>query len=360
MICRSRRAQRALGLALAAAVLLTAACSGDDTGDEDAATDETVEPEAEGPAEPVPSPGCEAPPAAPEVEAEHTLTVDAVPRRYLRTVPTSYDGETPVPLVFDIHGLAEGAEIHAGMTKYSDLAEEEDFVVAFPHGTGQPVQWTIDQSPTNPDLLYFDALREELGAELCIDEARVYLTGLSMGAWFSSLLLCERADVFAAAAPVAGLLSLEDCDTTQPVPVVSYHGTEDPILLFNGGVDTSRISGLLPEGEGESTTTTAPPEPDLDGEGYPANVAAFAERNGCDPEPEDEELTEAVVHRVYDCPEGTDVEFYIVLGGGHSWPSSEFSQSVETIVGPTTFDIDATRDSWEFLHQFTNGGGAGG
>ena len=98
-------------------------------------------------------------------------------------------------------------------------------------------------------------------------------------------------------------------------------------------------------------TTTAPPA-DLDGEGYPAAVAAFAERNDCDPEPTDTDLSEAVLHRVYDCPPGADVEFMIIDGGGHSWPSSEFSRNIEAVVGPTTFDVDATRDSWEFLQRF--------
>jgi polyhydroxybutyrate depolymerase len=92
---------------------------------------------------------------------------------------------------------------------------------------------------------------------------------------------------------------------------------------------------------------------DLEGEGYPESVAAFAAHNGCDPDPEDSELTDEVVHRVYRCLSGADVEFYIVVGGGHSWPSSEFSQAIGEIVGMTTFDIDATRDAWEFMSRFS-------
>ena len=81
-------------------------------------------------------------------------------------------------------------------------------------------------------------------------------------------------------------------------------------------------------------------------------MAAWAEKNGCDPEPTDTNVSETVVHRVHDCPEGGDVEFFIIVGGGHSWPGSEFSKSIENIVGPTTFDIDATRESWEFFQRF--------
>ncbi|MEZ5238335.1 MAG: hypothetical protein R2716_05120 [Microthrixaceae bacterium] len=146
---------------------------------------------------------------------------------------------------------------------------------------------------------------------------------------------------------MAGLTELPGCTYEAPVPIVTFHGTADPILLFNGGVDTSAIPGM---DTGGSTTGANPvPEADLDGEGYPAAVRAFAERNGCDAEPADTSVTEEVVHRVYECPDGAEVEFYIVLGGGHSWPASEFSASIGDIVGPTTFDIDATRDGWEFL-----------
>ena len=302
--------------------------------------------------DPVPSAGCGTSAVVPAVEVERTLSVNDTQRRYLVTVPAAHDGETPLPAVFDFHGLMEGAQVHAVMSAYSGLADEEGFVVVFPHGTGEPLGWSINPSlQPNPDIEYFDAVLGQVQAELCVDEARIYATGLSMGAMFTSMLLCQRADVLAAAAPVAGITDLEGCDPSRPVPIVTFHGTDDPILLFNGGVDLSMIPGTSEEDGGPATTR---PPADLDGAGYPANTAAFAERNGCDPEPTDTELTDEVVHRVYDCPAGADVEFYIVLGGGHSWPGSEFSESIGGIVGATTFDIDATRDAWAFLRRFSN------
>ncbi|MCZ7630916.1 MAG: hypothetical protein M5U19_18575 [Microthrixaceae bacterium] len=159
--------------------------------------------------------------------------------------------------------------------------------------------------------------------------------------------------MLAAAAPVAGVTDMDPCPTTQPVPLLAIHGTADPILLFNGGVDIRAIPGLADPGAGAEQTTSTTPEADLDGEGYPAAVGAFAARNGCDLEPSDSEVSDEVIRRTYECPPGADVEFLVVEGGGHSWPSSEFSKSIESIVGYTTFDIDATRDAWEFMSQFT-------
>ncbi len=356
---------------LVALLLVLAACAGDnaENGDDDGAAAEpetpTTEPEPEPEStettepEPVahPSPGCEADPEATVVEEERTLTVDDVERRYLLTVPSAHDGETPLPVVFSSHGLMEGADIHSVMTAYSALAKEEGFVVVFPHGTDDPVRWNTRPESPNPDVVYFDAVLDQVNATLCIDESRVYATGLSNGAMFTSVLICERADVIAAAAPVAGIMDVEPCDQSRPVPLVSFHGTADGILLFNGGVDISGIPGSESADASEVPDAADPdterPPVDLDGPGYPATIATFAERNGCDPDYTDTEATDELVHRVYDCPDGADVEFYIVVDGGHTWPSSEFSQSIEAFVGYTTFDIDATRDSWEFMSRFT-------
>jgi polyhydroxybutyrate depolymerase len=356
---RSRAVRR--GSVVVVAALLLGACGDDGEGPGDADGDpgsqaaptttiEDADATSDEP-EPRPSSGCDAEPREPVVEEERTLAVGGADRRYLLSVPTSHDGADPLPVVLSFHGLMEGADVHTNMTRYSALAEEEGFVAVFPHGTGDPVRWNTDLDADNGDLAYFDAVLEQIASEHCIDESRVYATGLSNGAMFTSLLVCLRADVLAAVAPVTGITHHDGCEPSRPVPIVSFHGTEDQILLFNGGVNRSAIPGF--GGPADAPTTTAAPI-DLDGEGYPASAAAFAAHNGCDPDPEDTELTEEVLHRVYRCPSGADVEFYIVIGGGHSWPSSEFSQAIVDIVGMTTFDIDATRDAWEFMSGFTN------
>jgi polyhydroxybutyrate depolymerase len=277
------------------------------------------------------SPGCGGSTAGAVTEQQRTIVVGGTSRSYLLTIPPQHDGTTPVPVVMDFHGLAEGSVIHARHSAFSAEAIEEGFVVVFPHGTGNPVRWNASATATpNQDLALVDAIRAELGTWLCIDTTRTYATGLSYGAFFTSLLTCTRSDVFAAVAPVAGVQTPTPCAQARDVPVLTFHGTADTILPFNG-----------------------PGQPvDLDGPGYPANVARWAERNGCDPTPTDTELTDEVVHRVYDCPAGADVELYVVLGGGHTWPGSEFSRSIESVVGYTTFDIDATELAWEFFERF--------
>ena len=38
-----------------------------------------------------------------------------------------------------------------------------------------------------------------------------------------------------------------------------------------------------------------------------------------------------------------------MTGGGHSWPGSEFSQAVASVVGPTTMSISADELMWKFF-----------
>ncbi len=296
---------------------------------------------------PRPSAGCGLAPVAAVSAERHTLEIAGVERFYLLTTPDSA-ADAPLPLVLDLHGLAEGAQVHTAMSDFGTLAQAEGFVVAFPNGTGQPVRWDADTtSDPNDDLAFFDQLVDQIETDLCIDTSRVYATGLSYGAIMSSFLTCVRADEFAAVAPVAGITVPDDCHPSRPMPVITFHGTADPILKFNGGVDLGSIS---PGGADGATTTTV--VADLDGPGYPEAVREWAARNDCDPDPTDTEVAPDVVHRVYDCPPDAAVEFYIVEGGGHAWPGSAFSASIETVVGPTTMDISATDLIWAFFQRF--------
>jgi polyhydroxybutyrate depolymerase len=317
----------------------TAPADGDDTGTTTGSDGaEAEEDDAIRPA--VPSSGCESAPHGP-VEVERVDTsAGGVDRYYLLTAP---EDEEPLPLVIDLHGFMEGADVHVQQSALGEYGIQEGFVTAFPHGTGEPVQWDTSGGES-PDLAFIDQVIDEVSAGRCIDTTRVYATGLSMGAFMTSLLACERADRFAAFAPVNGLQLPEGCQPSRPVPVLTFHGTLDPILLFNGGIDTSSFSGGDP-GPG----ATIPPA-DLDGEGYPATAAAWADLQGCT-DPADEAVP-PVVDRTWTCPDGAAMELVIIEGQGHGWPGSEFARAIEDIVGPTVDGVDGNARIWEFFERY--------
>jgi polyhydroxybutyrate depolymerase len=290
----------------------------------------------------VPSGGCGAE-SHPEITKEaHVVEMDGTERSYFLYAP---EGSEPTPLVLDIHGLLEGADVHTMQTKMGEFGLEHGFATVFPHGSGTPVHWEA-ADVDSPDLDFIDVILDEVGEQRCIDTSRVYAMGLSNGAMMTSLLACTRSNLFAAFAPVAGLLMPAGCDPPRRPPILAFHGTADPILRFNGGITLN----LNPD---DTATSTAPlPEPDLDGEGYPETARQWADKLGCDAESSDEEVTDEVIRRTWECPDGATIEFVIIVGGGHTWPGSDFMQRFENMVGPSTHDIDANEASWEFFQRY--------
>lgn len=338
----------AVGAVAAVVAVAASACSGG--GHDDPAGRAAGEQAAAVPA-PVRSPGCARGATERADLIEQTLPVEGTPRRWLVSAPAWRAGSDPLPLVLDFHGLAEGADIHAQTTQLGQLGIEKGFVTVFPHGTGDPVGWNV--SPVvgaNRDLRYVGALLDRVELERCIDTARVYATGLSNGAMMASTVGCALSDRIAAIAPVSGLMLPQPCRPSHPMPVLTMHGTADPILLFNGGVGTGALSAALHGAGGGVSTTTVPA--DLDGPGYPDTVRRWARLDGCRATFHEEPISGAVIRRTFDCPADTSVVFLIVKGGGHSWPSSKFSRSIQRIVGSTTFDIDASQEVWRFLRRF--------
>ena len=81
-----------------------------------------------------------------------------------------------------------------------------------------------------------------------IDRRRVYATGFSNGGFMVNRLACEASDLFAAVASVSGILAPRNnpvmdpngtagnftCTPGRPVPVLHVHGTEDPLVDYNG------------------------------------------------------------------------------------------------------------------------------
>jgi polyhydroxybutyrate depolymerase len=304
---------------------------------------------------PVPSPGCSTsrlgPAPAPVTLARQDITVDGLARWYLLTTPPTPNGTRPLPLVVDIHGLGEGASIEAATTQFSPEAQADDFIAVFPQGTGSPVGWDIAPSTSahpNHDIDYMNALLDAVEKSQCVDESRLYSTGLSDGALLTSLLACTMANRFAAFAPVAGAVMPSPCNPGRKVPLLAFHGTADPILYFNGGVGTATLNNAL---SGSKAAVPPLPPVDLHGKGYPASVQAWAAKDGCNPRSTDRHVSTHVLLRTYRCPPGVAVEFYIVLGGGHAWPGSKISAALKSITGPSTFEINATDIIWKFFQQ---------
>jgi polyhydroxybutyrate depolymerase len=200
-------------------------------------------------------------------------------------------------------------------------------------------------SPNIPnDAAFVRSMLDGVSASLCVDLARVYLVGLSNGGHFASELVCDLGDRVAAVATVGGVLAVDGCDPARPIPLITFHGTADTFVPFDGGEGTG-IDTLNPPDELYDVLASAYEGADL--APIPDTVAAWAARNGCDGEPEVTEVSDEVELRAWDCD--APVHLYVVDGGGGTWPGSELFQAVEATSGYTTMDVDANELIWQFF-----------
>ncbi len=279
-------------------------------------------------------------------EEKATLTSGGVERWYLRHVPAGHDSTTPLPVVVDLHGYTEGAQVHARHSELGAFGDRHGFVTITPQGLGAVARW--DAALGSADVKFIGDLLDQVEQTVCVDTARVFFTGLSNGAMMTSVVACALADRVAAVAPVAGITDVAGCKPARPVPIVAFHGTADPFLAYDGGFGPSVAKLPAPDGSGRTLgdlgARNAPKGPSV-----PDVLRSWARRNRCTGEASEKRIASDVTELSFACPAGADVELYRVEGGGHSWPGSAFSKQIKSVVGPTTDSISADEVMWAFF-----------
>ena len=291
---------------------------------------------------PRPSAGCAAGGATPgETLLVHSTATST--GRYLEALPSVYNGTTPLPLVIDLHGYEETIEVHRLLSNMVATGQLHGFVVVLPQIDNIVPRW--DATIGSTDVGFITSVLDRVEASRCIDQARVYVAGMSNGAFMTSAVACQLSDRIAAAAPVAGIRDPDGCTFDRAVPVIAFHGTADTFVAYTGGLGASVAH--LPTDNGGTLGTSAVTS---GGPSIEDIAAAWAHRNGCESTPPVETAVAPDVELLnYGCHAGADVQLYRIAGGGHAWPGSQFSRSIESIVGHTTMNIDANELIWAFF-----------
>ncbi|MCX6519780.1 MAG: hypothetical protein NTZ21_03860 [Actinobacteria bacterium] len=246
------------------------------------------------------------------------------------------DLSVPAPLVIDLHGLGADAAQQAAYSGLATRGPAAGVVVATPESASGPF-WVLPVRPGTPDVVFVRDLIAQIGAQYCIDTARVVVTGISNGGGLAAGVGCELADVVTAVVPVAGVNIAASCDgaSTGSTSIVALHGVDDPIIPYAGGApfagmdrsDSTRTSA----GGRALASMSLPPVEEI--------MSAWATSNAC-ADPVDTPVGADVVHRVWSgCRPGHVVELYTVNGGGHTWPGG----TPVPALGPTTATVDATQ-----------------
>ena len=166
------------------------------------------------------------------------------------------------------------------------------------------------------------------------------MAGISNGGMMAQRVACESADRLAGIALVAGSMPealAAICKPSRPLPVLIIHGTEDPIVPWNGGA----VAGFEDFGKVLSAGDTA---------------RFWSQGNLCrggvntiqEPDRDPRDGTRVNRGTVSGCPARAAVMLVTVEGGGHTWPGGH-QYLPERFIGRTSREFDANRMIWDFF-----------
>jgi len=264
------------------------------------------------------------------------VVIDGLERTYLVYLPPAAAPKAPLPLVFVHHGYTMSGRNMFDVTEYAALADAEGIAVVFPDGQGGPntnlAPWNVGTGvcpsligpppvATGDDFAFLDAMTADVAADQCIDAQHVFVTGFSMGGYFSHHAGCMRPEIRAIGPHSGGTHDLAGCASARK-PVIIFHGSADPVI-FAGCDDPSAapVAGVTP------------------------SATAWAEHNGCALTTTSTAVTGGTCRRYTGCPEGGQVELCTFSAMGHCWAGGP------GIYGCATY-AEATRLEWQFWKQF--------
>lgn len=245
-------------------------------------------------------------------ESSHrTIKFKGQEREYWISVPEGASDSTP--LVICLHGY--GGKAQGYKPGFEKKALERGFAVCFPQGlkapkgkTGWNVRYPKQEGMTSDDIAFVVYLSKQLPKLFGLSAVNVFMTGMSNGGEMCYLMAYKRPKAFRAIASIAGLQMgwiKDELKPKGPVPFFEIHGTEDKTSRWEGDPDNQYGWGeYLP---------------------VPSAVANIVSINGCRLYSKTEIPTnpdsgkKVVLHSFTRGAENTEVAFYEVVGGTHSW-----------------------------------------
>ena len=260
---------------------------------------------------------------------EDSLKVDGRMRHWAMYLPDSLP--TDAPLVMVLHGYGAGIRRDNIMI---GPADKHGFAVCIPQGLqdpqGQPswnVGYPFQQGWKVDDVKALCEIARHAQRRHHLSRRNAFLTGMSNGGEMCYLMAYSRQYTFRAVAPIAGLTMkwmYDQLEASRPIPLMEIHGTEDRVSEWAGDLENQGGWGAyLP---------------------VPVAIGYWVAKNRCSREEtqrvESLQGTEGhpvIKHRYIGSATGCDVWLYEVIGGVHSWH---------------TTDIDTGEEIWQFFSKY--------
>ena len=276
--------------------------------------------------------------------------IDGYVRSYRLHVPEGYRSEKPTPLVVVLHGAFSTAAEMERHTGFSDLADRQGFVVAYPEGIGILgflQHWNAGHccgkaaADGIDDVGFLARVIDDIKRTVNIDATRVYMTGFSNGAMLTHRFAAERPDLLAAAAPLAGAIG-------------SVSGSEEPgwqMPAARSAVPIIMFHGLL-----DSTIPYSQPDPADASSGRRFSSVSDSSRywtshNGCRQHnrADHAQIGEVTVDTWSDCHRNATVQLFTLKNWGHRWPGPNFNDSADA--KSQRQRLDAAEIIWSFFQK---------
>lgn len=271
---------------------------------------------------------CRAQSAAPETP-DYTLRSGGMERTYKLHLPAGLPENAPLVVV--LHGY--GGNNNPDRFAMNATADRHGFAVCYPQGAKDGrgkscwnVGYPFQADMTVDDVRFLTELVRHLQKKHGLSRHNVFCTGMSNGGEMCYQLAAQRPEVFAAVAPVSGLMLdwLYKADrSTAPVPLFEIHGTEDKTSAWLGDPQNKGGWGAyLP---------------------VPLAVHYWAAKNRCTVMQTDTLPAKApgsrtvIAHRFTGGAGGSEVWLYEIVGGKHAWGEQ---------------DIDTGEELWKFFSRF--------
>ena len=258
-------------------------------------------------------------------------------RNYMVFVPNNYPDTINFPLVIYLHSYGWTAQKGMDHTLMNLVADTSGFIIVYPNavnlvwnsGVGDNPNWP---DPDVDDVGFINALIDTLSNHYSIDLERIYACGYSNGGFMAYKLACQLNHRIAAIASVGGVISsgtADNCNPQHTMPVLQIHGTEDNIVPLNGATGWYSVDQTL---------------------------SYWIDFNGCvqvdtvllpDLDPTDGCTVEKISYS--NCSDESNVIFYKVINGGHSWPSAAADYPW---AGKRNKDINASVEIWNFFKDY--------
>jgi polyhydroxybutyrate depolymerase len=260
-----------------------------------------------------------------------SIISDGIYRNYRLYVPAACNGTSSYPLILNLHGYTSSAVAQQAYSNFGPIADTAHFLMVYPNGTtymGQPY-WNAFGAGAN-DIQFLSDLIDSLSAEYNIDPNQIYSCGMSNGGYMSYTLACALNNKIAAIASVTGSMSpytKATCSPTRAIPVMQISGTADGTVPYNGNSTSLPIDSVVKYWR-------------IDNNCNPSAVFTSMP----DINTSDGSTAERYVYS--GGTNGSSVELYKIIGGGHTWPGTPFW------ISGTNEDFNASEKIWLFFRKY--------